>query len=326
MSSVPSEKLSPDSHADDARTVLITGSSGLVGSRLISVLESRGQRVFRAVRREPQNQNEIRWRPQDLPQNIPPHEQDAFENIDAVVHLAGENIAESRWNSARKDSLRSSRVKATENFVGLIQRLSSPPKYFISASAIGIYSSHTDVPMTESSPIAEGFLGDLCRDWENASAPLEAIGTRVSHLRIGLVLSPAGGALQRLLPLFRMCLGSRIGSGRQWMSWIDLDDLIEIIYQELLNTGLGGVLNCTAPGSVRNSDFTAILATALRRPVAPPIPSFLIRLLFGDMGQQLILQGARVTPQRLLDEGYRFAHPDLPAAIRNQLSKYRKFR
>ena len=299
--------------------ILVTGASGLVGSALIPSLEQQGHRVIRAVRTDPRGENEIRWRPLELPEEIPTKEREAFEKIDAVVHLAGENIATGRWSDERKDKIRSSRVDATRNLVSLLRQLSSPPSTFISASAVGGYPSEGDEEMTEDSPLGDGFLGKLCRDWENASSPLEEVGTRVVRLRIGLVLSPAGGILAKLLPLFRFCLGSRIGSGRQWMSWIDLDDLVEIIRWVLADPSISGVLNCTAPGAVRNIDFTTTLAAALRRPVAPPVPAFVIKLLMGEMGQRLILEGPRVISRRLKRLGYRFLSPDLPSSLRRQL-------
>lgn len=307
---------------EQPRTVLITGATGLVGTALCPQLEANGYRVLRAVRREPTSDQEIRWRPLDPPEQIPEQELLAFDGIDAVVHLAGKNIAEGRWTASNKREFRSSRVDATKNLVALFQKLSSPPGVYIQASAIGGYRSDSEQAVDEGSPFTEGFLADLCTDWENATAPLQEQNTRVSILRIGLVLSPDGGALKKLLPVFRFCLGSRLGSGKQWMSWIDLDDLVEIIQLCLRDSGVEGVFNCTAPGSVRNRDFTAILAAFLGRPVAPPVPGFLIKLLFGEMGETLLLEGARVLPKRLQELDYRFNSPDLPAALRQQLGKH----
>ncbi|MEC9476989.1 MAG: TIGR01777 family oxidoreductase [Planctomycetota bacterium] len=308
-----------DGSENRACTVLMTGSSGLIGSALIPSLEENGYRVLRAVRRDPIDEREIRWRPLDPPDQIPEQELQAFEQVDAVIHLAGKNIAEGRWSPTSKMEFRSSRVDSTRNLVALFQKLTSPPKIFIGASAIGGYRSDSDEVVTEDSPFTSGFLAELCSDWEASTNPLGNLQTRVVLLRIGLVLSDDGGALKKLVPLFRWCLGSRLGTGRQWMSWIDLDDLIEIILLALRDPELEGVLNCTAPGCVRNRDFTSILAAFLRRPVAPPVPGFLIKLLLGEMGQTLLLQGARVSPKRLLERNYRFLSPDLPAALRRQL-------
>ena len=319
MNSAQSKTNELEDRGNPPRTVLITGPTGLVGSALAPKLEANGYRVLKAVRRDPVNEREIRWRPLDTPDQISEQELQAFDKIDAVIHLAGKNISDGRWNAKNKREFRSSRINATQNLAALFQKIPSPPKTFISASAIGGYRSDSDQAVTEESPFTSGFLAELCTDWEAATIPLRELQTRVVLLRIGLVLSAEGGALKKLLPIFRSCLGSRMGSGKQWMSWIDLDDLVEIIMLSLRDPEFEGVLNCTAPGSVRNRDFTATLAAFLRRPVAPPIPGFLIKLLLGEMGQTLLLQGARVSPKRLLELNYRFISPDLPAALRQQL-------
>ncbi|MEO2148564.1 MAG: TIGR01777 family oxidoreductase [bacterium] len=302
-----------------ALRILITGASGLIGSSLIPLLEQQGHQVVRAVRRPPLTPDEVRWRPLTDAQELPTEELEAFEDLDVVVHLAGENIATGRWSEKKKSRIRSSRIEATRNLVSLLSSTSSPPGTFISSSAIGGYSADGDDGKTEASPLTDSFLGHLCRDWEESSAPLQTVGTRVVHLRIGLVLTPAGGVLGKLLPIFRWGLGSRLGSGRQWMSWIDLDDLIRIISLSIEDSSIDGALNCVAPGALRNIDFTTTLAAALKRPVAPPIPAFIIRMLFGQMGQSLLLEGQRVIPARLNSRGFRFLSPDLPAALRNQL-------
>lgn len=302
-----------------ALRILITGASGLIGSSLIPLLEQQGHQVLRAVRRPPLTPDEVCWRPLTDAKELPTEELEAFEDLDVVVHLAGENIATGRWSEKKKSRIRSSRIEATRNLVSLLSRTSSPPDSFISSSAIGGYPADGDDEMTEASPLADTFLGHLCRDWEESSVPLGRVGTRVVHLRIGLVLTPAGGVLGKLLPIFRWGLGSRLGSGRQWMSWIDLDDLIRIVSLSIEDSSIDGALNCVAPGSVRNIDFTSTLAAALNRPVAPPIPAFIIRMLFGQMGQSLLLEGQRVTPARLNSLGFQFLSPDLPAALRNQL-------
>ena len=299
--------------------VLLTGSSGVVGSALIPLLTARGYRVIRAVRREPANDEEIRWQPL-LPANqISAPQKEAFEGLHAVIHLAGENIAGGRWNSARKKRIRESRETATANLSELLLKLESPPKHFISASAIGGYDQKLPHPQTEETPFIGGFLGEVCSGWENASQPLEEAGIRRALLRIGLVLTPRGGVLQKLLPIFKAFLGGPISSGRQWMSWIDLDDLLQIILRALRDDQLSGPINCTAPGAVRNEDFTTILASKLGRPVAPRVPALALNTLYGEMGQALVVDGARVIPQKLEACGYRFRHPDLPSCLRNQL-------
>ncbi|MGE4613802.1 MAG: TIGR01777 family oxidoreductase [Planctomycetota bacterium] len=298
--------------------ILITGASGLIGSALIPVLKRQGHHVFRAVRTEPAGDDEIRWRPLETPQQLPASEREAFEGFDTVIHLAGENIASHRWTDQRKQEIRSSRVEATTNLAALLGQLSSGPSEFISASAVGGYPADSDEILTEQSAFGRDYLAEVCRDWESASDSLAASGVRVVKLRIGIVLSPAGGILERLVPLFRWCLGSRIGSGKQWMSWIDLDDLVEIVKLVSTTKTIEGPINCVAPAAVRNVDFTTTLAAILRRPVAPPVPAFIIRLLYGEMGQSLILEGRRVLPARLMQLGYHFKSPDLPSALRNQ--------
>ncbi|MBA4684822.1 MAG: TIGR01777 family protein [Planctomycetes bacterium] len=300
--------------------ILLTGSSGVVGSSLAPLLQAQGYRVLRAVRRAPQSPDEVRWQPLVPAGEIPEEELRAFENLHAVIHLAGENIAGGRWNAARKKRIRESRETATANLSDLLLKLESPPKHFISASAIGGYDQKLPHPQTEETPFIGGFLGEVCSGWENASQPLEEAGIRRALLRIGLVLTPRGGVLQKLLPIFKAFLGGPISSGRQWMSWIDLDDLLQIILRALRDDQLSGPINCTAPGAVRNEDFTTILASKLGRPVAPRVPALALNTLYGEMGQALVVDGARVVPQKLEACGYRFRHPDLPSCLRNQLT------
>ena len=300
--------------------ILLTGSSGVVGSSLAPLLQAQGYRVLRAVRRAPQSPDEVRWQPLVPAGEIPEEELRAFENLHAVIHLAGENIAGGRWTAARTQRIRESRETATANLSDLLLKLESPPKHFISASAIGGYDQKLPHPQTEETPFIGGFLGEVCSGWENASQPLEEAGIRRALLRIGLVLTPRGGVLQKLLPIFKAFLGGPISSGRQWMSWIDLDDLLQIILRVLRDDQLSGPINCTAPGAVRNEDFTTILASKLGRPVAPRVPALALKTLYGEMGQALVVDGARVVPQKLEACGYRFRHPDLPSCLRNQLT------
>ena len=300
--------------------ILLTGSSGVVGSALAPLLQAQGYRVLRAVRRAPQSPDEVRWQPLVPAAEIPEEELRAFENLHAVIHLAGENIAGGRWNAPRKKRIRESRETATANLSELLLKLESPPKHFISASAIGGYDQKLSQPQTEETPFIGGFLGEVCSGWENASQPLEEAGIRRALLRIGLVLTPRGGVLQKLLPIFKAFLGGPISSGRQWMSWIDLDDLLQIILRVLRDDQLSGPINCTAPGAVRNEDFTTILASKLGRPVAPRVPALALNTLYGEMGQALVVDGARVVPQKLLEAGFSFRQPDLPSCLRNQLA------
>ncbi len=292
----------------------------MVGSAVIRHLGSTDTRIMKAVRRPPQAPDEILWRPLSPPEQLPDDEIAAFEGIDHVLHLAGENLAQGRWTTSRKKRFRSSRIDATRNLTSLLDRLQRPPRTFVSASAIGGYPATSDDIITESTPFTGGFLGDLCREWESAANSFENPTTRVALLRIGLVLSPSGGVLKKLLPLFRCCLGSRLGSGKQWMSWIDLEDLVQIILLAIADDSISGAINCVAPEPVRNRDFTRLLAASVHRPAAPPIPAPLIRLLYGEMGQALLLEGPKVIPTKLLDSGYRFLRPSLKAALKHQVN------
>ena len=312
-----SELTSPPQRGE---SVLITGSSGLVGTELTKILESQGYRVVKAVRRPPRSSGELEWQPLIPFEQIPVDQRAAFEGFDAVIHLAGENIAGGRWNKNRKERIRNSRIESTQNLCQLLNSLESPPRIFLSASAIGGYSQTTDKAQTEEDPFVDGFLGEVCSGWEQSSEILEEKGIRRVLLRIGLVLSPHGGLLQKLVPIFKCFLGGKISHGQQWMSWVDLDDLIQIILFSLHNQKIKGPINCTAPGAVRNEDFTTILAAKLRRPVAPRVPALALKVLYGEMGQALIINGARVLPTKLEAAGYRFRHPDLPSCLRNQLT------
>ena len=312
-----SELTSPPQRGE---SVLITGSSGLVGTELTKILESQGYRVVKAVRRPPRSSGELEWQPLIPFEQIPVDQRAAFEGFDAVIHLAGEHIAGGRWNKNRKERIRNSRIESTQNLCQLLNSLESPPRIFLSASAIGGYSQTTDKAQTEEDPFVDGFLGEVCSGWEQSSEILEEKGIRRVLLRIGLVLSPHGGLLQKLVPIFKCFLGGKISHGQQWMSWVDLDDLIQIILFSLQNQKIKGPINCTAPGAVRNEDFTTILAAKLRRPVAPRVPALALKVLYGEMGQALIINGARVLPTKLEAAGYRFRHPDLPSCLRNQLT------
>ena len=239
--------------------------------------------------------------------------------MDAVIHLAGENIAGSRWTNRQKRRIRDSRVEGTRGLSEAVARLSRPPRVLVSASAIGYYGNRGAEPLTEDSLPGEGFLPETCRAWERATAPAREVGVRVVLLRIGIVLSPAGGVLQRLLPPFRLGLGGRLGTGRQFMSWIGLGDLVQVIRRALSDTTLEGPVNAVAPRPVRNEEFTRALGRVLHRPTLLPVPAFAIRLLLGEMGRELLLGGARVLPARLEATGFSFAGADIDSALRLEL-------
>jgi uncharacterized protein (TIGR01777 family) len=243
----------------------------------------------------------------------------ALEGVDAVVHLAGENIAQ-RWTSSQKAKIRDSRIKGTQLLCETLARLSSPPKVLVSASAIGYYGDRGEQILTEDSPLGRGFLAEVCRGWEAATEPARQRGLRVVPLRFGVVLSPAGGALAKMLPPFRLGLGGMVGSGRQYMSWIALDDVVGAIQHAIVTDTLQGPTNAVAPQAVTNQEFTKTLGKALGRPTVFPLPAFAARLMFGEMADELLLASTRVQPAKLLGSGYRFRYPELEDALRHVLA------
>ncbi len=298
--------------------VAITGASGLVGTALVAHLEAVGHRVHTLVRRAPQpGSRELAWDPSRA--GFEPAAATALAECDAIVHLAGHNVAAARWNAAQKAAIRDSRVGPTAQLCAALAALPQRPRALISASGVGFYGARGDEPLEESAAIGEGFFPAVCRDWEAACAPARAAGMRVVNLRTGMVVSSAGGALPRMLTPFRLGLGGRIGDGRQWMSWIAHADLIAAIAHLLQADAVDGPVNGTAPTPVTNAEFTRVLAHVLRRPALLPLPAFAVRLLLGEMGQALLLDGARVLPRRLEASGFVFKHPGLESALRAEL-------
>jgi len=245
----------------------------------------------------------------------------AADGADAVVHLAGASIAEGRWTKARKSVLRESRVAATRHLVAALGKLSRPPRIFIAASAIGYYGDRGDEELTESSAAGTGFLAQLTRDWETESARASAFGARVVILRFGIILAKDGGALPSMVFPFRMGIGGRIGSGRQWISWITLADVAQIIRFAIGTDGFSGPANVVAPQPVRNAEFTTQLGRTLHRPALLPTPGFVLRLALGEMADSLLLAGQRVLPSKLQQMGYTFLHPELQPALAAVLRK-----
>ena len=297
-------------------TVLVTGSSGLVGSALIPNLEAGGHRVFRLVRRSPQNDTERRWDPET-------GELDAadLEGVQAVVHLAGENIATGRWNDAKKDRIRSSREDGTRLLAQGLAELQTPPGVLICASAVGYYGNRGDEILDEESAPGADFLAETCLDWEQAARPATDAGVRTVYLRIGIVLSADGGALAKMLFPFKMGAGGVIGSGNQYMSWITLSDLVRIVDHALDTDGIEGPVNAVSPAPVTNREFTKALGGVLSRPTLFPMPAFAARLAFGEMADALLLSSTRVLPARLQESGYDFQHPQLEGALRHILAR-----
>jgi uncharacterized protein len=297
--------------------VLVTGASGLVGSALVPSLTTGGHRVTRLIRSQPRpGAAEIHWDPASGVKDS-----GGLEGLDAVVHLAGENIAGGRWTTERKARIRSSRVIGTRTLCETLARLSQPPKVLVSASAIGYYGDRGAEPLWENSAFGTGFLAEVCQAWEEATQPAVQKGIRVVLLRIGIVLSPAGGALAKMLLPFKLGLGGVIGSGSQYMSWIALDDVAGVIAHALVTDTLQGPVNAVAPYPVTNREFTKTLGRVLKRPTVFPLPGFAARLAFGEMADALLLASTRVEPKRLLATQYVFRYPELEDALRHLLGK-----
>jgi len=293
--------------------VAVSGSTGLVGSQVVASLSAAGHEVVRLVRRAPApGEKVVRWDPEK-------GEIDAagLGGLDAVVHLAGENIASGRWNAARKAAILGSRVNGTRLLCDALAGLARPPKTLVCASAIGYYGDRGADVLTEESPPGTGFLAEVCREWEAASEPAARKGIRVVVLRIGVVLSAKGGALSRMLPPFRAGLGGVIGSGRQYVSWVALDDLVGIVLHALQSGRLHGPVNAVSPVPVTNRELTEVLGKVLSRPTLLPVPVFALRLAVGEMADALLLASTRVAPRRLEETGYRFRFPELREALRH---------
>jgi uncharacterized protein len=307
--------------------VAVTGSTGLIGTALVASLRSDGHEVVRLVRRAPGSADEVRWDPRAADAGLGPSPSPSpsvpgvLDGLAACVHLAGAGVASRRWTSRYKAEIRASRVLGTRALVAALTRLGSPPAALVAASAIGWYGDTGGREVDESAPAGNGFLARVVQDWEAAAEPAVQAGIRVVHVRSGLVLTPAGGSLARLLPLARLGLCPRFGSGRQVMSWISLSDEIGVIKFLLDRSDIVGPVNLTAPDPVTNSAFTAALAAAVGRPDLPwlRVPAPVLRLAVGESAAEL-LASARVAPRRLLEVGYKFRHPTLPEALTAELA------
>jgi uncharacterized protein len=290
--------------------VAVTGSSGLVGHALVPFLRASGHEVLRVVRRTPCADDELAWDPDR-------GEIDAarLEGVSAVVHLAGENLAAGRWTDARKQRLRSSRVDATRRLAQVLAARTTRPSVLVSASAVGYYGDRGAAWLDETSAPGADFLARLCLDWEEATAGAASAGIRVVRLRAGLVLSPQGGALAKMLPLFRAGLGGVLGPGTQYVSWIALDDLVAAISHALANPSVDAALNAVAPSPVTNFELTKTLGRVLGRPTLARAPKLALRLAFGELAEATLLASQRVRPRRLLETGFRFRFPELRGAL-----------
>lgn len=294
--------------------IVITGATGLIGAALSDLLQNNGHHVTRLSRHPSSEPDLAVWDPDTgIAEGI--------NDADAVVHLAGENIAGGRWTPRRKQRILDSRVSGTKRLCESLAALPSPPPTLITASAIGFYGDRGDEIVDETSPPGQGFLPEVCQAWEAATAPAQNHGIRTVHLRIGIVLTPNGGALQKMLLPFKLGAGGILGSGSQYMPWIAIDDVLNVTLHVLTNAQVTGPVNAVAPGVVTNRDFTKVLGRVLRRPTLIPTPGFVMRLAFGEMADALLLGGARVIPTRLSESGFEFGYPTLENALRHVLDR-----
>lgn len=295
--------------------VLVTGSTGLVGKKIVSGLKDAGHQVVKLVRGETRGSDEFTWDPEGGKIDAR-----AFEGVDSVIHLAGEGIATKRWSAEQKAKIKDSRVKGTLLISNTIAALPKPPKALISASAIGFYGDRGNEMLTEGSTNGEGFLAEVCREWEGATRSAEAVGVRVVHGRLGVVLSREGGALKMMLPPFMMGAGGPLGDGRQYMSWIDVDDAAKAFIYLATESNVSGAVNLVAPNPHTNGEFTKTLAKVISRPAFFPVPTIGVKVMFGEMGTELLLASNRVSSEKLVGSGYSFKYPDLDGALKHELN------
>jgi uncharacterized protein (TIGR01777 family) len=296
-------------------TIVLTGASGFVGKKLVRDLSAAGHDLRILGRHRGSLPAAVRFATWDGIAGEPPME--SLDGADAVIHLAGEPVAQ-RWTPEAKRRIAESRSKGTRNLVSALARMPRPPEVLVSASAVGYYGAREEEELTESSAPGAGFLPDVCIDWEAAAGRASDAGIRVVELRTGIVLGADGGALKQMLPPFRMGVGGPLGSGRQWMAWIHIDDLVRLIAFAVENRGASGALNAVAPEPVRNADFTRALGRVLHRPAFMPGPAFALKLLYGEMAGML-LGSQRVMPEKTLASGFHYQHPSLEEALRNVL-------
>ena len=294
--------------------ILITGASGLIGRTLRRSLEDKGHELLLASRKEPKGPNQIKWTVEGGFA-----EPERLEGVDAIIHLAGESISALRWTEEKKKAIRDSRVLGTRSVVEAMARMERKPKVFIAGSATGIYGDRGDQEVDESSEPGDTFLSEVCKEWEAESRKAEELGIRTVLLRTGIVLSKDGGALATMLTPFKLGVGGVVGSGKQYMSWVSLDDEVGAIVFVLENDEIHGPVNVVAPDPVTNQEFTKTLGDVLYRPTIFPLPTFAVDLIFGEMGDALLLDSTRVVPKRLLDAGYKFKYTNLKPALENAL-------
>lgn len=297
--------------------ILITGASGLIGKALQKSFKEKGYEMLLASRSEPKVANQIKW---NMDTGFEDADLPRLESLDAVVHLAGENISGGlRWTEEKKKAIRNSRVLGTRTMIEAFARLEKKPKVFVSGSAVGFYGDRADDVVTETSSSGDTYLANVCKEWEAESRRAEDMGIRTVLLRTGIVLSKDGGALATMLTPFKLGVGGVVGSGKQWMSWVSLDDVVGIINFALENESLRGAVNVASPNPATNEEFTKTLGTVLYRPTFLPLPEFAVNLVFGEMGDALLLDSTRVVPKRLIDAGYKFHYPELKSALEHAL-------
>jgi len=297
--------------------ILISGSTGFLGSALVKALQGQGHQIARLVRpgtrqgsTDGTGRQDIAWDPVTGQFGAA-----AAEGAEALVHFAGASIADGRWNASRKELLRTSRIDATRHLIGALAKLQRPPRVIVAASAIGYYGSRGDEILTEASAPGSDLLAGLCCDWEAETARGAEFGARVVSLRFGIILAAHGGALAKMAMPFKLGAGGRLGDGRQWMSWVTLPEVVSIVQFALATSELAGPVNVVSPNPVRNSEFTTVLARTLHRPALFPAPAFALRLALGEMADALLLASQRVIPSQLTDSGYRFQQPLLADAM-----------
>lgn len=297
------------------KKILISGATGLVGTALVKRLKSKGHAIVRLTRPSPSATiDDITWNPDNNWIDA-----ERLNGFDAVIHLAGESIADGRWTAAKKERIRNSRVQGTTLLAEALARLTKPPRTLIAASAIGFYGERGQESMVESNEPGHSFLADVCKAWEMSTEPAAKKGIRVVNLRLGVILAKEGGALKTMMPPFKMGVGGKLGSGKQYMSWVALDDVLGIIELALENETIHGPVNTVAPNAVTNLEFTKALGRALSRPTIFPMPAFAAKLAFGEMADELLLASTRVEPAVLNKAGYQFKYPELDGALRTLL-------
>src|SRR5271154_6481609 len=295
--------------------VLITGATGLVGTALVQALQNDGHNVCRLLRKKDEDEQEtkqdcdVEWSPQSEAFGAP------AENAEAVVNLAGASIADSHWSADRKEFLRSSRVETTRGLVAAIEKMSPRPKVLVSASAIGYYGNRGDEVLTEESSPRADFLSQLAEEWEAEAIRARTLGVRVVLARFGVILAKQGGALRQMMLPFKIGAGGKLGSGKQWMSWVALDDVVRVVRFAMETDAVQGAINVTAPQPVTNAEFTKVLARTMHRPAFFTVPPLALRMLLGEMADALLLSGQRVVPQALENYGYQFLYRNLDSAL-----------